>query len=91
MIMQVGRVALIPYRKPGDPALGDLLAGLAADHSAALLANHGPIVCGATLEKAVFAMEELEETAKLLMLCEGRKVRYLSTDQIAELKPQRIV
>jgi ribulose-5-phosphate 4-epimerase/fuculose-1-phosphate aldolase len=50
-----------------------------------LLANHGPVVAGDSLEGAVFATEELEETAKLYLLLRGMNPRYLSPQQIADL------
>ena len=51
-----------------------------------LLANHGPVVSGTTLEAAVYATEELEETAKLFLLLRGVPTRPLDRAQIAELK-----
>ena len=50
-----------------------------------LLANHGPVVSGDTLEGAVFAIEELEETARLYLLLRGLNPRYLSPAQVADL------
>ena len=50
-----------------------------------LLANHGPVVSGDTLEAAVFAIEELEETAKLYLLLRGLNPRYLSPEQVEDL------
>jgi 3-dehydro-4-phosphotetronate decarboxylase len=50
-----------------------------------LLANHGPVVSGDTLEAAVFAIEELEETAKLYLLLRGLNPRFLTPAQIADL------
>ena len=50
-----------------------------------LLANHGPVVSGESLEAAVFAIEELEETAKLILLLRGMNPRYLTPAQIADL------
>ncbi len=58
----------MPYYRPGDPAVADAIKGLAGKYSSVLLANHGPVVSGDTLEAAVFTMEELEETAKLYLL-----------------------
>lgn len=84
-IMQVGRLALVPYFPPGDLALADAVRKLAGRHHAVLLANHGPVVAGATLEAAVNAVEELEQTAKLVLLLRGQHVRTLSAEQIAEL------
>ena len=85
-VMKIGRLPLIPYHRPGDPKLGDAIRGLAGKHSSVLLANHGPVVSGPTLEAAVYAMEELEETARLFLLLRGQPARVLTEAQIAELK-----
>ena len=85
-VMKIGRLPLTPYFRPGDPAAGPVISGLARKHAAVLLANHGPVVSGTTLEAAVYAIEELEETAKLFLLLRGHAVRALSDSQIAELR-----
>lgn len=85
-VMRVGRLPLVPYHMPGDPALGDVVKGLAGKHSAVLLANHGPVVAGKSLEAAVYATEELEETAKLYLLLRGQNPRGLTDEQVAELE-----
>jgi ribulose-5-phosphate 4-epimerase/fuculose-1-phosphate aldolase len=51
-----------------------------------LLANHGPVVAGTTLENAVFATEELEETAKLWLMLRRENIRPLTPEQVADLK-----
>ncbi|MGN6114227.1 MAG: 3-oxo-tetronate 4-phosphate decarboxylase [Nitrobacter sp.] len=84
-LMKCGATALVPYYRPGDPAVADAIKGLAGKYSSVLLANHGPVVAGDTLEAAVFAMEELEETARLYLLLRGLNPRYLSPQQIADL------
>jgi ribulose-5-phosphate 4-epimerase/fuculose-1-phosphate aldolase len=84
-LMKCGLTALLPYYRPGDPAVADAIKGLAGKYSSVLLANHGPVVAGDTLEAAVFAMEELEETAKLYLLLRGLNPRYLTPAQIADL------
>jgi ribulose-5-phosphate 4-epimerase/fuculose-1-phosphate aldolase len=85
-VMKIGRLPLIPYHRPGDPALGDAIRGLAGKHSAVLLANHGPVVSANTLEAAVYATEELEETARLFLLLRNAPTRPLNPGQIQELK-----
>lgn len=85
-VMKIGRLPLIPYHRPGDAALGDAIRGLARKHSAVLLANHGPVVSGTTLEAAVHASEELEETAKLFLLLRNTPVNPLTAEQIEQLK-----
>ncbi|HDZ39922.1 MAG TPA: aldolase, partial [Marinobacter sp.] len=64
----------------------DAVKGLAGQHSAVLLANHGPVVAGKSLEAAVYATEELEETAKLFLLLRGQNPRSLTDEQVRELE-----
>jgi ribulose-5-phosphate 4-epimerase/fuculose-1-phosphate aldolase len=85
-VMKIGRLPLIPYYRPGDAQLGEAIRAHARKHSAVLLANHGPVVSGATLEAAVYASEELEETAKLFLLLRNAPTRPLNAEQIEELK-----
>lgn len=83
--MQLGRVRLLPYFRPGDPAIGDAVRGLAGKRSAVMLANHGPVVAGLDLEGACNAIEELEATARLAMLLRGTTPNMLNPEQVAEL------
>lgn len=84
-LIQLGHVKLVPYFVPGDPALGEALSALPPTTSAAILANHGPIVAGASLDQAVFAIEELEATARLALETRDGKTRLLSPAQIGQL------
>jgi ribulose-5-phosphate 4-epimerase/fuculose-1-phosphate aldolase len=84
-VMQLGRLPLVPYYPPGDEALAGAVGRLASRHHAVLLANHGPVVAGSSLEAAVNAIEELEQTARVWMLLRGSRVRLLSEEQVAEL------
>jgi 3-dehydro-4-phosphotetronate decarboxylase len=84
-VMRVGRLPLVPYYRPGDLALAEAVRGFAGRHHAVLLANHGPVVAGASLAAAVDAIEELEETAKLYLLLRGAKTRFLTPAQVEEL------
>ncbi|MCA3563362.1 MAG: aldolase [Methylocystis sp.] len=85
-VMRVGCVPLVPYTMPGDSAVAALILRKAPQHPAVLLANHGPVVAGASLETAVFALEELEETARLLVLARGMNIRQLTEEQVAGLQ-----
>jgi ribulose-5-phosphate 4-epimerase/fuculose-1-phosphate aldolase len=85
-VMKIGRLPLVPYHRPGDPELAGAIGALARKHSAVLLANHGPVVSGSSLEAAVYAAEELEETAKLFLLLRDEPFRALDAAQIDELK-----
>ena len=86
-VMRVGRLPLVPYHPPGDLGLADAVRRLAGKHHAVLLANHGPVVAGSSLDAAANAIEELEETAKLFLILRGSKVRLLTDEQVAALKP----
>ncbi len=85
-VMKIGRLVLLPYFPPGDPALADAVREVAGKHHSILLANHGPVIAGADLDAAVYATEELEETAKLFLMLRGEKLRLLSRNDVAELE-----
>lgn len=85
-VMRAGRtVPLVPYYRPGDAAMEPAIEAAARDAKAVLLANHGPVVCGATLTDAVYAAEELEESARLALMLRGQKVRLLTPTQVDDL------
>ncbi|MBW9052369.1 3-oxo-tetronate 4-phosphate decarboxylase [Rhizobium mesosinicum] len=86
VVMRVGRVKLVDYVRPGDEKGGDLIRALGGKHAAVLLANHGPVVTGKDICSAVYAAEELEETAKLLVALRGLPTRILTAENVAELK-----
>ena len=85
-VMRVGRLPLAPYFPPGDEQLAKAVAALAGAHHAVLLANHGPVVAGTSLENAQYATEELEETAKLFLMLRGHSIRPLTPAQVETLR-----
>ena len=85
-VMRIGTLPLVPYYAPGDLALAEAVRGYARRHHALLLANHGPVVGGTSLAAAADAVEELEATAKLYLLLQGRRVRPLTPEQVADIK-----
>jgi ribulose-5-phosphate 4-epimerase/fuculose-1-phosphate aldolase len=84
-VMRVGDAVLLPYYRPGDPAIVEAIRSLRGEYAALLLANHGPVVAGETLDGAVNAIEEFEETAKLYLTVRGTQPRQLTAEQIADL------
>ncbi|MSU88784.1 aldolase [Rhodobacteraceae bacterium 2CG4] len=84
-IMKLGKVKLLPFFLPGDPAMGEAVRGLAGKRTAVMLANHGPVVAGKDIEAACNAIEELEDTARLALLTQGLNPRGLTGDQVQEL------
>lgn len=84
-VMRVGKLPLVAYYPPGDEALADAVAKVAKNSRGALLANHGPVIGAEDLDKAVYAMEELEETAKLFLMLRGMPTRFLTESQANRL------
>jgi ribulose-5-phosphate 4-epimerase/fuculose-1-phosphate aldolase len=91
-VMKVGHVPLIPYRRPGDPAVATLVAErIAAARSrgapirAVMLERLGPVVWHASPAEASAVLEELEETARLWLMA---KPAPLADAQIDELRTQ---
>ncbi len=84
-IMQLGRVKLLPIFRPGDPAMGEAVRGLAGKRTAVMLANHGPVVAGKDVEAACYAIEELEATARLALLTRGLGPRMLTEVQVRDV------
>ena len=85
-VMRIGRrMPIVRYYRPGDPAMEAAIAAEARTARAVLLANHGPVVSGATLTDAVYAAEELEEAAKLFLTLRQSRTRRLTTEQVDDL------
>lgn len=85
-VMRIGRLPLVSYFPPGDQGLAKAVGNLAAKHNAILMARHGTVAAGKDLEAAVYAAEELEETAKLFMLLKNSRYQVLNEEEVAELK-----
>jgi ribulose-5-phosphate 4-epimerase/fuculose-1-phosphate aldolase len=86
-VMRIGRrLPCVAYYRPGDAAMEPAVFEAAKAAKALLLANHGPVVSGATLRDAVYASEELEEAARLaLTLRDVPGVRRLTPAQVDDL------
>ena len=85
-VMRVGSLPLVPYFAPGDIKLAEAVRRFAGKHHALLLANHGPVVAGTSLAAAADATEELEETAKLFLMLQGKRIRKLDAEQVETLR-----
>lgn len=84
--MRVGRLPLIDYAHPGSEELETQVASAAVRSRCVLLRNHGSLAAAHTLESAVDAVEEIEETARLFLLLQGRSPLYLRDEVAAELR-----
>jgi ribulose-5-phosphate 4-epimerase/fuculose-1-phosphate aldolase len=84
-VMKVGHVPLIPYARPGSPDVAAQVAALAGRVRGVLLERLGPVVWHDSVSSAAFALEELEETAKLWLML-GGKPAPLTEPNIDELR-----
>lgn len=84
--MLCGCVAMLPYFRPGDKNMANALHEISRNHWSIILAHHGPVVAGQDLYKAMYAAEELEQTARLTLLLEMSKVNTLEPQHISDLE-----
>jgi len=92
-VMKVGHVPLVPYHRPGDPRVADLVASAIARNAsrgspirAVMLARLGPMVWHDSPAAAMATLEELEETAKLWISSDHRDTQALTEAEIEELR-----
>ena len=85
-VMKAGQIPLIPYLRPGDPAVIDLVRPLVKHVRGVLLARSGPTFWHDSVSNASYALEEAEETAKLWFLTRGSALPPLDSTQIDELR-----
>ena len=83
-VMKVGHIPLIPYARPGAASVAEQVAQLANRVRGVMLERLGPVVWESSVSKASFALEELEETARLWLLTEPRPAP-LDAAALAEL------
>lgn len=88
-VMKVGHVPLIPYHRPGDPAVAELVAArigacreAGTPIRAVMLDRLGPIVWQRSPLQASTVLEELEETARLWLLTRAAPLSALQIDEL---------
>ena len=84
-LMRVGQAPLLPFAAPGDPAMGDLIRDSRHEFRAALLANHGAVVSGENLDRAVDSAVELEEACRITVLTDGAQRRLIDPELVREI------
>jgi ribulose-5-phosphate 4-epimerase/fuculose-1-phosphate aldolase len=84
-VMRVGRLPLVDYATPGSAELTEMVSRASEHSRSVLLRNHGSLATAPSLEGAVDVVEEIEETARLYLLLEGRSPAYLGEEAVAEL------
>lgn len=71
-VMKVGHIPLIGYQRPGSPKVAEQVAQLANRVRGVMLERLGPVVWESSVSKASYALEELEETARLWLMSQPR-------------------
>lgn len=92
LIFVVGPVPLVPFAMPGTPELGDRIVPYIEDrrHHALLLANHGAVTLGRTLDEAWIRMESLEHAARIIAAARAvGEPKPLTAAAVAKLHKQR--
>lgn len=87
-LMRIGPLPLLPFFPPGSRELAAAVATAAAEHHAMLLANHGSVVAGPSLDTAIADAEELEQTARLYLTLRGHPIELVPEQYIAGLMAQ---
>lgn len=85
LIIRLGQVAIVPYFAPGDDQLAHAIREKAANSTGVLMANHGPIVCGKDFATTMYAIEEMEESAKITLLLNSLTTRQISVQDVRDL------
>jgi len=86
-VMKVGQIPLVGYQRPGSPLVAEQVAQVATLVRGVMLERLGPVVWESSVSKASYALEELEETAKLWLSTQPRPAP-LSDAALAELEEQ---
>ena len=66
VILAAGSIPLVPYARPGTAAMGEQLLPFLPGHRLLILARHGALAWGETLEEAYNGMERLEHVCQIL-------------------------
>jgi L-fuculose-phosphate aldolase len=84
----IGKVPLAPYRTPGTPEMGKLVADLVEHHNTILMANHGVVAWShVSVEDAYFKMEIVEAYCRTVVVATqlGTPLKTFSNTQLQDL------
>ncbi len=86
VVTTLGNVPLAPYATPSTTEVPESIRPKLRDHNAFLLANHGTVTLGATLQEAYFTLEKVEQFARVMLVARqlGR-VSLLTADDVKKL------
>src|SRR5439155_759527 len=84
----IGRVPIAPYRTPGTPEMGKLVADLVDNHNTVLMANHGVVAWShVNIEDAYFKMEIIEAYCRTVVVASqlGTPLKTFSANHLQDL------
>ena len=86
-VMKVGQIPLIGYERPGSPKVAQRVAQLANSVRGVMLERLGPVIWESSVAKAAYALEELEETARLWLMTNPKPapLDQASLDELREV------
>ncbi len=79
--MRVGNLPLLPYFTPGSAELSERVFKILKDRNSVLLANHGSVAVGPSLESAVNIAEEIEDEAKIHIALKNNGISLTEEEQ----------
>lgn len=86
VIVAFGKIPLAEYATPSTPEVVASIESFVKQHNAILLANHGVVTCGESLDDAYDRMEETEHTAKVAYLARQLGgAKELTREQVEQL------
>src|SRR5215813_283396 len=82
----LGEVAISPYETPGSQSFADTVLPFVKKSNVIILANHGTVSFGETVEKAYWWTEILDAYCRILMLARDLgKINYFTEGEAREL------
>jgi L-fuculose-phosphate aldolase len=91
MIVMLGVVPTAPYATPSSAENRDVIRSLVTDHDTIMLAHHGSVTVGRSLEEAYMRLEVLEHNATILskVMTLGGPKRRLGPSDLSKLLRER--
>jgi L-fuculose-phosphate aldolase len=92
VILAAGSIPFVPYARPGTAAMGERLLAFLPDHRLMILARHGALAWGESLEEAYNGMERLEHVCQILKATQDLGgAQPLPQDELQALRQARLL
>jgi L-fuculose-phosphate aldolase len=90
VILACGRIPIIPYARPTTEDMGANLREFLPRQRAMILARHGAVTWGETIEEAINGMERVEHSSQILFLsAQLGKLDSLPAEELKALRAMR--